>query len=293
MSTTAGRIILLLLLSVRIDCDSPLGMEDKRIPDSAIKASTSFGPGEPATNARLGHKAGVWLTRDLDLGEWIQVDLGEITMVTKIATQASYGGFQWVTEYKVSYSFDGGYFKFHRQATNDSFDQVFQGNRDNNSTVINILDPPIVARFIRLHPVKFHGWISLRMELYGCNSGFPTPKPPVCEAGLGLESYAIADKFLTASSRFWSDSLSNAGSGRLHLFAKPPEIDGGWVANHKDRYGSWFQVEFYRGWTKVTRISTQGRQNDDDWVTKYRVSYGYNGIFFMDYQENGEDAKVC
>ena len=35
----------------------------------------------------------------------------------------------------------------------------------------NTFDPPIIARYIRLHPVEWYGWISLRMELYGCRSG--------------------------------------------------------------------------------------------------------------------------
>ena len=49
--------------------------------------------------------------------------------------------------------------------------QVFQGNRDRDSVHINTLDPPIYARYIRVQPVTYHGWMSLRMELYGCRSG--------------------------------------------------------------------------------------------------------------------------
>ena len=68
--------------------------------------------------------AGAWSPLSLDSGQWIQVDLGNITMVTKIATQGRQDAAQWVTEYKVSYSLDGGYFKFCQQAPNNSFDQV-------------------------------------------------------------------------------------------------------------------------------------------------------------------------
>ena len=119
--------------------------------------------------------------------------------------------------------------------------------------------------------------------------GFLRPTPPShCEEALGMESYAIPDSSVTASSILWQ--LANAGKGRLHFFPKTGE-NGGWVANPNDRYNSWFKVDFGR-WTKVTRISTQGRQDGDDWVTKYRVSYGYDGILFRDYQENEEVAKV-
>ena len=42
------------------------------------------------------------------------MDLGDITKVTKIGTQGRQEAAQWVTEYKVSYSLDGGLFHFYR-----------------------------------------------------------------------------------------------------------------------------------------------------------------------------------
>lgn len=69
-------------------------------------------------------KKGAWSPFWNDLGQWIQVDLGEITMVTKVATQGGQEEAQWVTEFKVSYSVYGGHFKFHQKAPNNSFGQV-------------------------------------------------------------------------------------------------------------------------------------------------------------------------
>ena len=105
-----------------------------------------------------------------------------------------------------------------------------------------------------------------------------------------MENYAIPDSSVTASSIF--STLADAGKGRLHFLPKHGET-GGWEANPDDTNGSWFQVDFGR-LTKVTRISTQGnsRQDYDEWVTQYRVSYSYDGILFRDYQENGVEAKV-
>ena len=37
-----------------------------------------------------------------------------------------------------------------------------------NTVVYHILNPPIRARYIRVVPVDWHSWISMRMELYGC-----------------------------------------------------------------------------------------------------------------------------
>ena len=72
-----------------------------------------------ATNARLNHvagygKTGAWTALFNEQGQWIEVDLGHITKVTKIGTQGRQDYAQWVTEYKVSYSFDGGYFEFYK-----------------------------------------------------------------------------------------------------------------------------------------------------------------------------------
>ena len=47
--------------------------------------------------------------------------------------------------------------------------QIYQGNNDQNSLVINTLMEPIEAQFIRLHPYAWYGHISLRMELHGCS----------------------------------------------------------------------------------------------------------------------------
>lgn len=46
--------------------------------------------------------------------------------------------------------------------------QVYDGNADRNSVIVNKLIQPIKARFVRLYPESWSGHISMRMELYGC-----------------------------------------------------------------------------------------------------------------------------
>ena len=76
-----------------------------------------------ATNARLNHVAGngrkgAWSTRNLEQGQWIQVDLGldgHHKKVTKIGTQGRPDAAQWVTAYKVSYNIGRTYrFEFYK-----------------------------------------------------------------------------------------------------------------------------------------------------------------------------------
>ena len=51
------------------------------------------------------------------------------------------------------------------------FSKVFQGNTDYTSIVGRILDPPIIARFIKINVKTYNGYPSLRVELYGCTDG--------------------------------------------------------------------------------------------------------------------------
>ena len=42
---------------------------------------------------------------------------------------------------------------------------------EDKKTVKQELDPPIVARFLRIYPRDYHRFRTLRLELYGCTSG--------------------------------------------------------------------------------------------------------------------------
>ena len=89
---------------VNYTCGTPLGMENGRIPDSAI---TSANPDNkhPFTNARLNHNGPGW-TPDKDA--YLQVDFGEVVVLTGIGTQgSSYSGGNWLKSYHFNYSVDG------------------------------------------------------------------------------------------------------------------------------------------------------------------------------------------
>ena len=46
--------------------------------------------------------------------------------------------------------------------------QVFAGNFDRNSIVAHEMLPPFYANLVKIHPVSSHGWMSMRVELFGC-----------------------------------------------------------------------------------------------------------------------------
>ena len=90
-------------------------MKSKEIPDESITASSVKDQYNGPERARLdtvmeGSYTGGWLPLYNDFGQWIQVDLGNITKVTGVAAQGHHEYFYWVTEYYLSYSVDGGPF---------------------------------------------------------------------------------------------------------------------------------------------------------------------------------------
>ena len=91
-----------------------LGIEDGRIPDSAFTASTIHSGTHAATLARLNlaaasGKAGSWAAKKNDVNQWLQIDLGTPTTVTKVATQGRQDADQWITSYSLSYSLAGSF----------------------------------------------------------------------------------------------------------------------------------------------------------------------------------------
>ena len=98
--------------SVFAGCVAPLGMESERIADSQISASTIRETESSSRLARLnlkadGSKGGGWSALRNDLNQWLQVDLGIYTTITRVATQGRNDFNEWVTKYKLLYSDDG------------------------------------------------------------------------------------------------------------------------------------------------------------------------------------------
>ncbi|KAK3723798.1 hypothetical protein QZH41_019475 [Actinostola sp. cb2023] len=96
-------------------CEHPLGMEDGTIKDDQISASSyadNISVHKPK-NGRLNKKRdakgiGGWAAGSTGKGEHIQIDLGIVKVITKVATQGRQASrVQYVTKYSLSYSNDG------------------------------------------------------------------------------------------------------------------------------------------------------------------------------------------
>uniref|UniRef100_A0A3P9JAD1 Contactin associated protein like 3 n=1 Tax=Oryzias latipes TaxID=8090 RepID=A0A3P9JAD1_ORYLA len=111
--------------------------------------------------------AGGWSPLISDAYQRLEVDLGERTKITAVATQGRYGSSDWLTSYLLMFSDTGHNWKQYRQE--DSLGS-FPGNSNADSVVQHKLQQPAVARFLRLIPLDWNpsGRIGLRVETYGC-----------------------------------------------------------------------------------------------------------------------------
>ena len=93
-------------------------MQNGKLPDSSLSASSELNSAYGAENARLHFQPksgptryGAWIPKVQDHSQWLEVDFGVETQVTRIATQGRQDASQWVKEYTLRYSTDGSYFK--------------------------------------------------------------------------------------------------------------------------------------------------------------------------------------
>ncbi|CAH3166795.1 unnamed protein product [Porites lobata] len=111
------------------------------------------------------------------------------------------------------------------------------------------------------------------MEIYGC---------PGCKAALGMENGLISDAQISASSE-WDN---NHGAERARLNGRRINLKRGAWSSRYNILGQWLQVDLEK-YTTVTGLATQGRSDEDQWVTKYRMQYSDDGVSFYLYTEPG------
>uniref|UniRef100_A0A8D0EMI3 F5/8 type C domain-containing protein n=1 Tax=Strix occidentalis caurina TaxID=311401 RepID=A0A8D0EMI3_STROC len=152
----------------------PLGFESGAVTPDQISCSnpeqyTGWYSSWTANKARLnGQGFGcAWLSKYQDNGQWLQIDLKEVKVISGILTQGRCDADEWMTKYSMQYRTDENLnWVYYKDQTGNN--RVFYGNSDRSSSVQNLLRPPIVARYIRLIPLGWHVRIAIRMELLEC-----------------------------------------------------------------------------------------------------------------------------
>lgn len=108
-----------------------------------------------------------WCARKQSNHEWLQFDLGPPTTVTGLITRGQGDRRRFVTSYSMSYSNDSSVWYFYKDA-NHLEGKIFGGNMDKNTERRHYLNVPVVARYIRFHPVSWHRRIGMRAGVIGC-----------------------------------------------------------------------------------------------------------------------------
>lgn len=82
----------------------PLGVEDGRVADQVMTASSYNGAYYGPWNGRLNRPRGGWWPRRNERRPWLQIDFLAMTKVTRVATQGLYNANYWVKKYYIKYA---------------------------------------------------------------------------------------------------------------------------------------------------------------------------------------------
>ena len=167
------------------DCSKEMGIQTRRIPDSAFTApSTWFNQDDHKPyQARLHEQScpGWCSGADSPLSDYLQIDIGSVKILTGLAMQANalYLGHHYITKFSIQYSTDGSTWSYYKDAGSAS-KKVFDGIRrlEPIETRVNWFYRT-KTRYIRIIPTarvtsETGKATCLRIELYGC-----TPKIPI------------------------------------------------------------------------------------------------------------------
>uniref|UniRef100_A0A674D025 ferroxidase n=1 Tax=Salmo trutta TaxID=8032 RepID=A0A674D025_SALTR len=201
-------------------------------------------------------------------------------VISQVATQGAKQMFSshYMVNYTISYSTDKKKWIYYKGDSNE-FRMTFTGNEEAHQVKVNTLFPPLIGRFIRIHPLYSHNSPMVRMEYYGCELDG-------CSVPLGMESRRIEDHRITASSTAssWYSGSWQASLARLN---KQGTINA-WQAKNNNK-NQWLQVELAQV-KKITGIITQGAKSlgTEMYVICYTLEYSDDGLHWIKYTDDDD-----
>ncbi|KAL0967407.1 hypothetical protein UPYG_G00251850 [Umbra pygmaea] len=107
-----------------------------------------------------------WTADQNDSHPWVQFDLGEKKKITGIITSDFSGLKYYVKSFQIAHK-DRNRWKTYTKV-NSSENVTFEGNQDSFLPTRNTLNPPIIARYLRIIPYSWEHRIAMRIDLLGC-----------------------------------------------------------------------------------------------------------------------------
>jgi hypothetical protein len=126
---------------------------------SSVWNSDSLGKGH--ARGRLRSRQ-AWSALKNQVGQYMQIDSGEVQSIAGVVTQGRRNSNQRVTAFKVAVSNDGDVW------IEVECGRVFQGNKDANTKLKTRFRKPVRARFVRIYPQKWNGHMSMRSAVLVC-----------------------------------------------------------------------------------------------------------------------------
>ena len=123
---------------------------------------------KPKASPGAGYSAGrmnspqAWSAKESAVGQWMQMDTGSVQSISGLVTQGRRDQDEWVTSYQVQVSSDS------KDWIDVGCGRVWEANRDRNSKVRNYFHEPVRARYIRVLPLSWHGYLSMRAGVLVC-----------------------------------------------------------------------------------------------------------------------------
>jgi len=159
-------------------CSDPLGLEDGRIGDSQMRASSSYsyesvGPSAGRLNSEKG--GGAWcpknlISENMETQEFLEIDLEYNHIISAVVTQGRFSngrGAEFAEFYIVQFWRQG--MDAFVDYTDDDGEKILEANKNTFSESKIILESTIVASKIRIIPYSQHPrTVCMRVELLGC-----------------------------------------------------------------------------------------------------------------------------
>lgn len=91
----------------------------------------------------------------------------------------------WVTKFTVSTSLDGKTYTSYNDNVNVTGGKIFPGNKNSYTPVTYLFNRKVVAQYIRIIPIKYHGLPAIRFNILGCNPSAPRQGVPTAAPSMG------------------------------------------------------------------------------------------------------------
>ncbi|XP_028395588.1 macrophage mannose receptor 1-like [Dendronephthya gigantea] len=175
-------------------CNGPLGMENGKISDSQIIAS-SYSPGNEPARARLRH-SGAWCPVKASQNEYLQVEFPFLADIRMIVTEGN------LSTYKLKIGKDGKTFKDYNAAKLTLMqDETYNYTKFNSS---------LIAKAVRIFPLSWKNNPCFRVEFVGCRAPgaeiIPTTQQTAQKVSFRITSIDWNDRMSDSKSKEFAET---------------------------------------------------------------------------------------